>query len=95
MGIDIRPANRPSALRVNLTLGVDFNPRTKLMLKSESYAAFSKGSAASQVQSNKLGLSLVRRLDKTVSLEVGGMASLSGRNTIKEKSVRFALWYDF
>lgn len=95
LGLDIRPANRPSALRANLTLGVDFNPRTKLMLKSESYAAFSKGSAASQIQSNKLGLSLVRRMDKAVSFEVGGMASLSGRNTIKERSVRFALWYDF
>jgi len=95
LGLDVRPANRPSALRVNLTLGVDLDSRTKAMLKSESYASFSKGNAASQVQSNKLGLSLVRRLDKTVSLEVRGMASVTGRNTIKEKSIGLALWYDF
>ena len=95
IGITLRPANRPSAFKVNLTLGLDLNPRTKIMLKSESYAAFSKGAAASQVQSNKLGLSFVRRMDKTVSLEIGAATSLTGRNTIEERSVRLALWYDF
>ncbi len=97
IGIRVKPGNRPSEFRANLTIGVNFNARTMLLLKSESTSTFSKGSGASanQSQSNKLGLSLIRRLDKTVSLEVGAAASLSGRNTIKERSLRAALWYDF
>lgn len=97
IGIRVRPANRPSEFRAILTLGVHLNPRTMVMVKSESTSTFSQGSgaSASQIQSNKLGLSLVRRLDKTVSLEVGAAGSLSGRNTIKERSLRAALWYDF
>ena len=95
IGIDIRPASRPSAMIVNLTIGLNLDARTKVMLKSESYSTFTKSSASSQTRSNKLGLSLVRRLDKTVSIEVGAMRSLNGQNTIQEKSMRVALWYDF
>lgn len=97
IGIRVKPGNRPSEFRANLTLGVNLNTRTMVMLKSEGTSTFSKGAgaAASQSQSNKLGLSFVRRLDKLVSLEVGVASSLTGRNTIKEHSLRAALWYDF
>ncbi|MCE9649513.1 MAG: hypothetical protein K8R18_07810 [Parvibaculum sp.] len=97
IGIRIRPANRPSELKANLTIGVRPFERTMLMLKSESYVAFSRGGGPTpaNLQSNKLGLSFVRELDKTVSMELNGMASISGRNTIKERSLGFALWYRF
>lgn len=98
IGIRVRPASRPSEMKVNLTIGVRPTARTMLMLKSESYASFSgsgDGTTPSQIQSNKLGLSFVRELDKTVSMEVAAMASVSGRNTIRERSLGFALWYRF
>lgn len=97
IGIRVKPGNQPSEFRANLTFGINLNARTMMMLKNESTSTFSKGAgaSASQSQSNKLGLSLVRRLDKTVSLEVGVAGSLTGRNTIKERSLRAALWYDF
>tara|TARA_R110000868_G_scaffold129632_6_gene338690 strand:+ start:6290 stop:7132 length:843 start_codon:yes stop_codon:yes gene_type:complete len=97
VAIRVRPANRPSELKANLTLGVSLNKDRQVMLKSESYATFSKGAgaAASQIQSNKLGLSFVQRLDKTVTMEVNYSQSLTGRNTIKQTSTGFALWYNF
>jgi len=95
IGIDVRPANRPSAVKVDLTVGLDLTQSTKIMLQSESYTAFSKGAISGNASSNKLGLSLVHRLDKTVSVEIGARSSLTGTNTIEERSVRFALWYDF
>jgi hypothetical protein len=97
IGIRVRPADRPSELKANLTIGVRPTARTMLMLKSESYAAFSGGGGPNpaNLRSSKLGISFVRELDKTVSMEFAGMASVSGRNTIKERSLGFALWYRF
>jgi hypothetical protein len=97
IGIRVRPADRPSELKANLTIGVRPTARTMLMLKSESYAAFSGGGGPNpaNLRSSKLGISFVRELDKTVSIEFAGMASVSGRNTIKERSLGFALWYRF
>lgn len=97
IAIRVRPANRPSEMKANLTIGVSLTKDRQVMLKSESYATFSKGegAAASQIQSNKLGLSFVQRLDKTVTMEVNFAQSLSGRNTIKQTSTGFSLWYDF
>lgn len=97
VAIRVRPANRPSEMKANLTIGVSLNKDRQLMLKSETSATFSKGAgaAASQSQSNKLGLSFVQRLDKTVSMEVSFSQSISGRNALKQTSTGFALWYDF
>ena len=97
IGIRVRPANRPSELKANLTIGLRPFERTMIMLKSESYTSFSGGGGAapSQVQSSKLGFSFVREIDKTVSLELSAMASVSGRNTIKERSLGLGLWYHF
>ena len=97
VAIRVRPANRPSEMKANLTIGVSLNKDRQVMLKSESYATFSKGAgaAASQIQSNKLGLSFVQRLDKTVAIELNFSQSLSGRNAIKQTSTGFALWYNF
>lgn len=97
VGIRVKPASRLNEVKANLTIGLDFAGGRKVMLKSESYASFTRESnaAPSQIQSNKLGLSFVQKLDKTVSMELNGMASLSGRNTIDEQTLGFALWYDF
>lgn len=97
IGVRVRPAGRPSEMKANLTIGVRPSKRTMLMLKSESYASFSGGggTAPSPLQSSKLGLSFVRELDRTVSMEIVAMTSVSGRNTIKERSLGFALWYRF
>lgn len=97
IGIRVRPADRPSELKANLTIGIRPLARTMVMLKSESYTSLSGGGgvAPSQVQSSKLGFSLVQEIDKTVSVELNAMASVSGRNTIKERSLGLALWYHF
>ncbi len=97
IALRVRPANRPSEFKANLTIGVSLNKDRQVMLKSESYATFTKGAgaAASQSQSNKLGLSFVQRLDKTVSMEANISTSLTGRNAIKQNSAGFSLWYDF
>ncbi len=97
IAIRVRPANRPSEMKANLTIGVSLNKDRQVMLKSESYVTFTKGSgaAASQSQSNKLGLSVVQRIDKTVTMEVNFSKSLTGRNAIKQTSTGFSLWYNF
>lgn len=97
IGIRVKPASRPSEVKANITIGLRPFERTMFMLKSESYASFTGGGsgAPSEVQSNKLGLSFVRELDAPVSAEICAMTSVSGRNTIKEQSVSFALWYRF
>lgn len=97
VGIRIKPASRLNEVKANLTIGLDFAGGRKIMVKSESYASFTRdtNAAPSQIQSNKLGLSFVQKLDKTVSMELSGMAAVSGRNTINEQTLGFALWYDF
>jgi hypothetical protein len=97
IGVRVRPASRPSEMKVNLTIGLWPSERNMVMLKSESYSSFTGGGGTtpSPIQSNKIGLSFVRKLDKTVSMEFGTMTSVSGRNAIKERSLGFALWYHF
>ena len=93
----LKPANTPDEMKANLTLGVNFEHDIQIMLKSESLATVSadQNATVQQVTSNKLGLSLVKKLDKTVSMEMSYMQSLSGKNTVKDSSLGFALWYDF
>lgn len=97
VGLRLKPANRPNEVKVNLTIGLRPFERTLLLLKSESYSTISRGENAvlSTVQSSKLGLSLVREIDRTVSMELGAMTSISGRNVIQERSLILALWYHF
>lgn len=93
----LRPGDRMDETKVNLTLGITLKPGRQIMLKSESFATIASGDATANdpIQSNKLGLSLVQRVDKVVSIELSYMSSLTGRNTIKEQSLGVALWYDF
>lgn len=93
----LRPGDRLDEAKVNLTLGVTIKPGRQIMLKSESLANVTHNDTpgSTPIQSNKLGLALVQRLDEVVSVEVSYMSSLTGRNTIKEQSLGVALWYDF
>ncbi|MGV8997910.1 MAG: hypothetical protein ACOH12_13265 [Parvibaculaceae bacterium] len=93
----VKPASRPNEIKANLTLGISFNHDIQIMLKSESLSTISQdqNAAVQQVMSNKLGLSFVKKIDKMVTTELSYMQSLSGKNTVKESSLGFALWYHF
>lgn len=97
IAIRIKPANTPNEFKANLTLGVSFAHDLQIMMKSESLATISQdqNAAVRQVMSNKLGLSAVKKLDQTVTMELSYMQSLSGKNTVKDSSLGFALWYSF
>lgn len=97
IAIRIKPASTPNEFKANLTLGVTFAHDLQIMIKSESLATISQdqNAATRQVTSNKLGLSVVKKLDKTVSMELSYMKCLSGKNTVNDSSLGFALWYSF
>ena len=97
IAIRVKPADTPNEIKANLTLGVSFKHDIQIMLKSESLATISQDQNAGvrQVMSNKLGLSFVKKIDKTVTTELSYMQSLSGKNTVKDNSLGFALWYSF
>ncbi len=96
IGYRLRPGGRADEAKTNITLGIRPFSRTMLLLKSENFATVSGGhQTAADVTRNKLGLSLVREITPTISLELGGMKTISGRNSLRETSLNLGLWYRF
>jgi hypothetical protein len=96
IGYRYRAAGRADEVKTNITIGLRPFPRTLLLVKSENFTTI-HGSRQTQtdVTRHKLGLSIVRELGGSISLELGGMQTISGRNSIRERSLSLALWYGF
>lgn len=83
-------------LRPELTLGVWL--QDNLMVMAQSFNTFTTTSGEDQYfegEQQKAQLSAIYRLNDDVALQLGGFATLGGRNTPAERGALASLWFDF
>lgn len=97
VGYRRRPAGRPAQVKTDVTIGVKPWASTMLLLKSENFASIARGgaSAIESASAAKLGASIVQEIAGPVSLEIGAMETITGRNIVRERSLTVGLWYRF
>jgi hypothetical protein len=84
---------RPNETPVDITTGVWLTPRTLLM--AQSFNVISSGDAVepySYYRAHKVELSVVEKVSRRWSLQVGAFASPAGQNALVERGVSVALW---
>jgi hypothetical protein len=84
---------RPNETVLDLTAGLWLNKRWMLM--AQSFNTISGGDAQppfAYYRSHKLELSLVEKVDKRWSLQVGAFFSPAGQNALVERGVQVSLW---
>ena len=97
IGYRRRPAGRPAQIKTDVTLGFKPWPGMMLLLKSENFTSIARsGSAAiASASAAKLGGSIVQKIAGPVSLEIGAMETVTGRNIVREKALTVGLWVRF
>ena len=100
--IDIEFAYRGRAhgfrdeLRPDVTIGVQATPRWMLLAQSFNTVTIGEGRTnVFQGRQSKVELSAVWSLNKRVSLQVGGLATVAGTDVPAERALVSALWYSF
>jgi protein XagA len=86
----------PNELRFDFTFGVRVRP--ELLLLAQSFNTFSDGSAAGifeEGREHKLQLSAVWDLNEVWSLQLGGIATIAGENTLAQRGLVGGLWAKF
>lgn len=86
---------RPDEVLVDATLGLRVRPR--LLVLAQSFSTFATGSTAAQpaYDFHKLQLSGVADVTERVSVQLGGFATVAGRNALLERGTLAALWLRF
>ncbi len=85
---------RPNELAVDATLGLWLTPRTLAMVKSYNIISGGGGQPPyTFYRMHKLELSVVRRITKRWSLQIGAFVSPFGQNIVDERGFGAALWY--
>lgn len=83
-------------LRPELTIGL--YPAARWLLLAQSFNVVTIGSGRTNVftgQQNKVQLSTVYRLTETVSVQLGGLATVAGTDVPEERALVTALWLSF
>jgi hypothetical protein len=96
LGYRFRFDDPPNEVRFDFTFGI--RPDPKLLLLAQSFNTFADGSAEGVFEDgreHKIQLSAVLSLDDVWSLQLGGIATLAGENTLRERGVIAALWRKF
>jgi hypothetical protein len=91
-----RGGDAPDEIRSDLTFGV--RPRPDITLMAQSFSTFSQGNARGLYDVGwewKAAASVVWDFTKNWSLQVGGIATLAGENTLRERGGFVALWKRF
>jgi hypothetical protein len=91
-----RGGDAPDEIRSDVTFGV--RPRPDLMLMAQSFSTFSQGNARGIYDVGwewKAAVSVVWDFAKDWSVQVGGIATLAGENTLQERGGFVALWKRF
>jgi hypothetical protein len=91
-----RGGGAPDEIRSDVTFGV--RPRPDLMLMAQSFSTFSQGNARGFYDVGwewKAAASVVWDFAKDWSVQVGGIATLAGENTLRERGGFVALWKRF
>lgn len=99
--VDIEPSAHmradpfPTQARFDATLGVRAGPDTLVLLQDFSSLAPSGGPLLPRQSYSKLQISLVYDLSARWSLQVGGMRTIAGRDSIRETGPVAGLWCRF
>lgn len=91
-----RSGDPSNEIRADLTIGV--RPKPDLLFMAQSFNTFSQGPAQgvfSQGREHKLALSVVWDVSKNWSLQVGGIGTVGGANTLRERGGLVAIWKRF
>jgi hypothetical protein len=91
-----RGGGAPDEIRSDVTFGV--RPRPDLMLMAQSFSTFSQGNARGFYDVGwewKAAASVVWDFTPEWSVQVGGIATLAGENTLRERGGFVALWKRF
>jgi hypothetical protein len=85
-------ADEPDEVKLDLTVGAHLTPRW--MLLAQSFSTIDVG-GTDPGQDYKLGASIVRRVNDRLSIEIGGLTTVYGRNALQEHGGKLGFWYDF
>ncbi|MEN6543625.1 hypothetical protein [Parvibaculum sp.] len=95
-GYRYRPGGRPGEAKLNVTVGTRPLVSTMLLMKAESSTSIGKVQAEDTVQrvaASKLGLSIMQQFTDSISLELGGMRTIAGQNSLRQTTLTLGLWY--
>lgn len=95
-GYRFRSGGPPNEYRADVTLG--YRPTNDLLLLAQSFNVFSDGSGSAGLNSYRYHntyLSGVYQIGRKVSLQLGGMMTLAGKNALRERGLVTGLWYRF
>ncbi len=85
---------RPNEMTIDATAGLWVRRSTLIMIQNFNTVSGGGGLAPyTFYRSHKIELSLVQRITRTWSLQLGGIFSPVGRNTIMEQGISAAIWY--
>jgi hypothetical protein len=96
LGYRFRFDDPPNEVRLDLTFGI--RPDPKLLLLAQSFNTFADGSAQgvfADGREHKVQLSAVWELDAVWSVQLGGIATIAGENSLRERGVIAAIWRKF
>lgn len=96
LGYRVRFGAPADELRFDLTAGIDVTPRTMAIV--QSFNSLSIGTAEApflMTREHKASLSVVYEIDERWSLQVGGLATLFGRNAVEERGLILGVWRSF
>ncbi len=92
----LRMGAPPNELRLDLTAGYRLTPALQLLAQSFTTVSAGGGAAGqSFYDDTKLQLSLAYDLDPATTLQAGLLATVAGRNTLRERGLMLALWHRF
>lgn len=87
---------RSDAFRADLTLGIRPQARWLLLAQSFNTLAVDRPDATfAEPTEHKLQLSAVYDVNRHLSLQVGGFATLAGRDALRERALVTAVWLRF
>ena len=87
---------RPNEMAIDATLGLWLTPKTLAMVKSYNIISGGGGQPPyTFYRMHKLEFSIVRRITKRWSLQIGAFISPFGQNIVDERGVGSAIWYRF
>jgi hypothetical protein len=92
LGLD----GRSDAFRADLTLGI--RPRAQWLLLAQSFntlAVDHPDAGFAEPTEHKLQLSAVYDVNRHLSLQIGGLATLAGRDALQERALVTAVWLRF
>jgi len=96
VGYRVRFGAPADELRLDVTAGIDVTP--KVLALAQSFNSVSVGSAEAPflpTREHKVSASLVYRYDDAWSFQIGGLATIAGRNALRERGAILGLWRSF